>query len=215
MKALVRRLLVACLSLLPLAMLAVPQPAWGAPEIGLSNDGRSFSPRLAEPIFDPEIRWVPGDKRTGVFYVRNQGPTRAYLTITARSRDGDRLLTGNDVRLRARVAGGSWVPLVANTASADLTRRSIPRGDVVRVEVEATFTFSSPNPSQLKALKAAFDVTLRQDPDDLGLSPENNLPNTGGPTLNWLLAGSAALGLGLALLRRRRDEPEEAAHVVA
>ena len=200
-------LVLACL------FLGLGSSAWAAPEIGLSNDGVNFGPALAQPIFDPQLRWVPGDAHTGSFYVRNQGPSRALMTIVARSRNGDRLFTGNDITLRARVAGGAWFTLNDGVTSADLTEAGIPRGQVVRVDVNARFLFASPNATQLRPLRAVFEVSLRQDPTDRSHHGQGGLPSTGGPRLWVLFAGSAALGLGLALVRSRRTEEQEAADV--
>lgn len=194
-------------------MTATALPTWAAPEIGLSNDGDTFGPRLAEPIFDPSIRWVPGDEHTGSFYVRNQGPTRALMSITARSLRTDQLFSNDDVRLKARVAGGQWFTLTDGIASRDLTEVGIPPGRVVRVDVSASFLFSSPNASQLDPLRASFQVSLRHDPTDHSQQSHGGLPSTGGPQLWILVGGCAAAGLGSALVRRRRDQDQEAAHV--
>jgi LPXTG-motif cell wall-anchored protein len=73
--------------------------------------------------------------------------------------------------------------------------------------------FASPNATQLRPLRAVFEVSLRQDPTDRSHHGQGGLPSTGGPRLWVLFAGSAALGLGLALVRRRRTEEQEAVDV--
>ncbi|MFI5428339.1 hypothetical protein ACHMWU_18290 [Aeromicrobium sp. UC242_57] len=43
---------------------------------------------MGEPLFDPDLRWVPGDSTIGGFYVRNQGASDANLRVAVRGRAG-------------------------------------------------------------------------------------------------------------------------------
>jgi LPXTG-motif cell wall-anchored protein len=146
-------------------------------EIGLSADGSSWTDGLDEPLFDPDVRWVPGDSRTETFFVRNQGPTGAAMTIEARSADRDELLADDEIALRARAAGGTWVPLQNGAASARLTDAVIERGGVVRVDVNATFDPASSNQSQVKRLALDFRVVLA---DAVGTDGEGDADADGG-----------------------------------
>jgi len=209
---------------------SIGTPAVAADEIGLSNDGTSWSPSLPQPLFDPAFRWVPGDSETASFYVRNQGPTSALLTVEARSADTDELLENEDIMLRARADGGDWVDLENGTASESLNAQSIGRGGVVRVDVNVTFDPASTNQAQAKQVRLSFAVTLAdalEDADGDGPSDEGGsgggsnddsgdlagiIPDAGSP-LGPLFVGVGAtlLGVGLALVvRRRRDEEAEA-----
>ena len=182
-------------------------PAVAADEIGLSNDGVRWGSTLSDPIFDPNFRWVPGDDEIASFYVRNQGPTGAAMTIEARSADTDKLLSNDDIALSARVDGGSWVELKNGVASKRLTSRSITRGDVVRVDVNAVFDAQSTNRSQVKELALNFRVTLQDwraanggsgegDSDSEGRGDTGSLPAAGAQVTAW----SVAAVLGLVLL---------------
>ncbi len=137
-----------------------PSLAHAADEIGLSADGSSWSAGLDDPLFDPDVRWVPGDSRTASFFVRNQGPSGAAMTIEARSADRDQLIADDDIDLRARADGGEWVDLRNGVASRRLTDRAITRGGVVRVDVNAVFDPASTNQSQVKRLALDFSVAL-------------------------------------------------------
>lgn len=145
-----------------LAVLLWPAAAHAADEIGFSHDGLTWSTTLPAPLFDPAVRWVPGDDRTVSFHVRNQGPITAYMTIEARSADADDLLANDDIHLRARVVGESWVPLRNGVASASLTDDSIGTGEAVQVEVNAVFDSASVNQSQVKDLPLTFTVALSE-----------------------------------------------------
>ncbi len=195
--------------------LLVPSTAQAADEIRLSNDGVTWSTSLSAPLFDPAFRWVPGDSETASFFVRNQGPSSARMTIEARSADTDELLQDDDISLQARVVGGEWVSLANGVASRSLTEQSIGHGGVVQLEVNATFDPASTNQSQTKRLALSFAVTLTDalDGGADGPTPDDDgslLPTTG--TLlsqQWLWIGAILVGTGLALAARRREREEE------
>ena len=111
-------------------------------------------------LFDDAFRWVPGDSETESFYVRNQGPTDAVMVIEARSADSDELLSNDEIELRARVDGGTWVDLENGAPSKSLSQQRIGEDDEVHVDVNATFDPASTNQSQNKALDLTFTVTL-------------------------------------------------------
>lgn len=195
-----------------LAVLA-PSTAQAADEIGFSNDGVTWSSSLPNPVFDPAFRWVPGDSRTASFFVRNDGPSTALMTIEARSADTDELLAVDDIDLQARVVGGSWVAIENGIASGPLTQGSIARGDVVQIQVNATFDPNSSNQSQSKRLPLSFTVTLTDALESVSAGG-GLLPSTGAKIGFWPL--TLALGasvVGGALLARRSTSAEESAHV--
>ena len=195
-----------------LAVLA-PSTAQAADEIGFSNDGVTWSSSLPNPVFDPAFRWVPGDSRTASFFVRNDGPSTALMTIEARSADTDELLAVDDIDLQARVVGGSWVAIENGIASGPLTQGSIARGDVVQIQVNATFDPNSSNQSQTKRLPLSFTVTLTDALESVSAGG-GLLPSTGAKIGFWPL--TLALGasvVGGALVARRSTSAEESAHV--
>ncbi|RZI86994.1 MAG: LPXTG cell wall anchor domain-containing protein [Microbacterium sp.] len=213
--------------------------AAAADEIGISEDGTSWGAGLDEPLFDPAVRWVPGDSRTESFFVRNQGPSGASMTIEARSADRDDLLEDDEIDLRARVAGGRWVELRNGVASTRLTDREIAEGGVVEVDVNARFDPSSTNQSQVKRLALDFRVRLSDaagadgesdadadggadadaDADGSGVDADldlpvagvadGTLPDTGTTTDRWLLVIAGSLVLTGATLLARRRELEK------
>ena len=201
-------------------VVAAPMGAVAADEIGLSKDGSNWSSSLSAPLFDPAFRWVPGDDEISSFFVRNQGPSGAVLTISVRSADTEQLLSDSDIELFARVDGGPWIKLANGVATSAVTERSITRRGTVRVDVRARFEPSSTNPSQTKSAPLTFVVTLTQasgsgrnhsgndgDGDDDGDDRDGHLPGTGstvGPATLW--AAAMLIGGGLALVRRSKRE---------
>jgi len=181
---------------------AVVTPAYAADDVGLSVDGSRWASSLHTPLFDQHFRWIPGDDETASFYVRNQGPSRALLTIAVRSADTDELLANDDIALRARVAPGAWVDLDNGVPSASLTEQSIARGGVVRVDVNAVFDPASTNRSQTKQMTLALDVTLT---DSRQAAAGQDLPGTGSGLGSWLpTAAVVLLVLGAGLVRRQK-----------
>lgn len=205
------------------ALLLVASPAAAADEIGLSVDGVSWSSSLTQPLFDPAFLWVPGDDETSSFYVRNQGPTGAELTVAVRSADSDKLLADDDISLWARVGGGSWTRLDNGSASSAL----IAPGSATRVDVRVRFAPASLNQSESKSLHLSFGITLAEAPsggttddsdggdqsdDSDDSDDESVLPGAGSaadPSWLWLAAGLICGGT-IFVRRPRRKDP---AHV--
>lgn len=199
-----------------LVTLAAPTaPARASDELGLSTDGQTWVTSLATPLFDPSFRWVPGDVETASFHVRNQGPTRAVLTIEVVTRDPGRLIGNDDLEIAARVAGGAWQTVERGGSAEALLDDLVPRGDRRRVDVRVRLVATSPNRSQGDAIRLSLVVTLAQDVvgaeaggdggQDAGL-----LPGTGSPVgLGALVLAAVLIGAGLALAGRGRRRSED------
>ncbi|KRF11495.1 hypothetical protein ASG90_17335 [Nocardioides sp. Soil797] len=196
----------------------VPTSAQAADELGLSWDGRSWSGHLNGSLFDPSVRWVPGDVRTNEFYVRNEASDGGNLTISVESRDQDQLLRDDDINLSARIGSEHWVLLERTGKNFRLNSEALGAGDRRKVEVRASFDPASTNQSQRDELALKFRVTLADaragssDGDDQDGSDDNSnglLPDTGAPVVGWsIVVGGVAVGVGLALMKRRRGEGE-------
>lgn len=196
---------VATAFLLPLLHAA---PAYAADEVGLSLTGRTWAASLDADLFATPYRWVPGDAETRRFFVRNQGPTAATMTLAVEGGDLDGLLARRDVVLRARLAGQPWQELAAG-AERTLSTELLPAAGIRRVEVEARFLASSTNHSETRRLPLHFVVTLTDGaaaPSAHDGGPAD-LPSTGSTVDTWTLAAAAALiATGLLLLAGRRKE---------
>ncbi len=189
--------------------------AHASDEIGLSLDGRTWTSELRRPLFEPAMRWVPGDSETRSLWVRNQGPTGASMRLAVRSTDLDGLLERDDILISARVRGGSWVPLHDGGAGRTLTEGALAQGDRLRLDVRVAFVAAATNGSEVDKLPLDFVVRLTQARPGGGEGNSDgggsgDLPATGAavePWLLWLAAG--LIGSGLALLVARRREEEE------
>lgn len=187
-------------------------PARAADEVGLSLDGRSWTTDLSRPLFDPRMRWVPGDVETRSFWVRNQGPTAASLRVAVRTSDPGALIAEDDIEIAARVRDGRWVPLTGAGPAPDdrvLGDGPLAEGERVRVDLRARFVPWSTNRSERRTLPLVFVVRLSQAGPDGGDGP---LPDTGSAVAPWLLWLGGALvtgGVGAVLAATRRREARD------
>lgn len=194
----------------PMAV-ALAGPAAAADDAGpvaVSGDAVHWSDGLTEPLFDPDVRWVPGDLRTASFYVRNGGTTAATIQLRVRAVD-DALLRTGDIRFAARADGGTWAALGQDDAASLLRVAPLPVADHSTIEIRAEFDPRSGNQSQRATADLWFDVRLSQALVEGDADPEGGigwLPDTGAPVLAPLaLTGAGLLGLGVGLARRRRE----------
>lgn len=225
MTAVLIRLLSVILLAPSFAAFLAPSAAHADDKIGLSWDGTNWSSRLTGSLFDPSVRWVPGDVRTAAFHVRNQAGDGATVAIAVESTDRDHLLRDDDIRLEARVGGADWVPLDRIGTGFRINESVLQAGESTRVQVRATFDPAATNQSQRSELRMRFRIVLTDahaatdDPSDNeteGTGDDDGddtvsgvLPDTGAPAVGWLIVvAGVMLGVGLALMRRRREEPD-------
>ena len=205
----IRRVLLGALVAMALALATAGQ-ARADGEIALSVDGRTWHDHLSRPLFDPAFRWVPGDRQTRTFWVRNQGPTAASLRVAMHTADPDELLANGDVALSVRTGSSGWSRLTASDPVADSGQGRLARGDRVRVDVRASFRAGSPNRSQHSRLPLTFEIRLAQAGSIGGPSggaASSALPDTGAVVSGWMIwLAAALLGVGGALVRRPREE---------
>lgn len=198
-------------------------PAHADEEIGLSQDGVTWTETLAAPLFDPDFRFVPGDVETRSFQVRNQGPSAGLLTVQVLAADPADLLLADDFTIEARVANGPWVDVEAGTTPV---RTELPVAQDARTQVAIRATFDFASTRQVQRVPFRVLLTLEEDGSVGGIDQgdgdgdgngdgdgsvggvsDGGLPATGAavaPGLVWLAAG--LIGGGLALVRRRSRE---------
>lgn len=210
----------------------VAGPAAAASELGLSNDGVTFSSSLPDPLFDSAIRWVPGDSRTATFYVRNQSTDVGSLAVDVLGGHLGTLMDSGDIRITVTGGGGVTTPASDGIEHRVLTASGISGGATFPIAVTVDFSESSTNETQLISTDLKFRVTLTQsspvNPGGTGTdgtgtgsgSGSGNdshngsgngsglLPDTGAPYTTWIVAlGSILLGTGIAVTSRRRNNP--------
>lgn len=216
-----RRLLLLAL----LALLLVPAPADAAGQVVVSADGQTWTPSLTTPLFDPAVRWVPGDARTATFHVGNRAADAGTLALVVTADDAHALIARDDITLAVRRGSGPWVDVRTDGQPHRLAGGDLAAGADTRLAIRATFAPASRNLSQLRSLPLSFDVVLSEStttvspPTDPGHGGSGGhgglLPDTGGVELWVLLAGLLLLALGAIVVRTatfppRKDDDEQA-----
>lgn len=203
-----------------LAVGAAAAPA-NANEIGLSEDGVTWTDSLVEPIFEPDFVFVPGDVEVRSFKARNDGPSDGVLTVDVIASDPDDLLANDDFVVEAQVGAGPWVNVEPGSTRAR-TELKIAQGGQTDIRIRATFVPEST--SELTVIPFRVRLTMSEDGDvggvdngggdgngggDVGGVDNGALPDTGSPIdmmFLWIAAGLVGAGLALVLPRRRRRE---------
>ena len=216
--------------LFALLSVAYAAPAQASDEVLVSNTGSGFAETLAEPLFDPALRWVPGDARSSTFYVKNNTADRAALSLSVLDDDAGELLDSGALHLRVTSPGTSWSPDPHVPGRPADVRGDAGAGPVAagprpgrlrppRVQPHPAAVQRAPDPRAVSGrpdapasdpAPAPGDRTGRHRPRP-GPRPWDLLPDTGLPAgLGWLLLlGSLSLGTGVALVTRRNDDHGE------
>jgi LPXTG-motif cell wall-anchored protein len=204
---------IAILAAAVIASLTVASPAMADDELSVSNDGVTFARDLSAPLFDPAVKWVPGDVRTATVYVRNNDELRGLLDVDLLGNHVGDLLDSGDIHVTASAGTGTSGVASDGSERRILSNAKVDGGDVVPVAVTVSFDFSSPNETQLRSTDIRLRFTLTQNEFPRADDGNGELPDTGAPTL-WILAlGSILLGTGVAIVSRRRHTHLGDSHV--
>lgn len=200
------------------AVILWPAPASAADELGLSNDGSSWSSDLPSPLFDSNFRWVPGDRQERAFWVRNQSDDTAVLDISVLGSSVDSLMATGDLAVEVRAGSGAWHSTRQVGRHELISSMDVSAGQKEKVTVAVDFDFASSNQSQIKNYDLTFEVRLTQDTPGDGGAGENDgskghhgddngdLPGTGGLP-RWVLPLGAGLTAGgVAFVAAARKE---------
>ena len=213
------------ISIAAAAILLTAAPALAADEIGLSSDGVSWGSGLSQPLFDAAFRWVPGDRETASFWVRNESDDSALLDIAILGSSIDSLMETGDLSVTVATATGGGRTTTTTGTHELISSRTVRPGEIERIDVTVALDSAATNESQVKALDLRFEVRLTQDAagsddsdddgddsDDSGDDRDSNgiLPGTGGP-MGWpLSAGLLGLWVGwLLVAMSRRIRPSD------
>ncbi|HEY1134872.1 MAG TPA: hypothetical protein VGE77_09865 [Nocardioides sp.] len=194
-----------------LAVLALPAGAVadGAgdgdpPPVEVRADGGDWGAALGRPLFDPALRWVPGDSRTAVLHVRHHEPEEGALTVTVRPLAApSRGATWDDLALALRIGDGRWrtTRSWADEKVPAPVRVSVPAaaGDEIVVAVRVAF---APGAQGDMRRAADLDVEVALAGDEPSEGPTSR--PVGESAL--LAPGLLACAAGTALLLARRPE---------
>jgi hypothetical protein len=208
-------------------MVALASPAAADDELSVSSDGVTFARALGAPIFDPALRWVPGDVRSSTIYVKNNDQFAARLDIDLLGDHLGDLLDSGDLHVTTSAASGTSGVASDGSTTRILGAANVPGGAVVPVTITASFDEDSPNATQVRSTDIRLQLTLTQtefpgDPDDDNDDSDDDdsddddndgddndgddngvLPDTGSGLAAWLLLAAAGLvSTGSALTRR-------------
>lgn len=227
--------------LLAALLLAAPGTAYADPDdgpVGLSADGQDYAGALEGPLFAASLRWVPGDRRSTSWWVRNEATDPALLAVEVPE---DAVLPSwLTVEARTGSAGSTsstWTPVATGRS---LEAGILDTGATRRVDLRVGMRPGAGNRTMTEAADLRLRVRLTEDDrgvgpggegpggedpdgsgpgddgvgDDLGAGGEDGvLPGTGSPLgLLSLLLGLLMVGVGVALLRRTDDEDPHPAH---
>lgn len=205
--------------------------------LGLSrSESGPWAPKLAEPLFDPTDRWVPGDVQTAQFWARNQATDSTELRILVIPRVQD-LIESGELDAEIRTDGGAWealtttwtppISLAPGQKSLIEIRAELPRPATngsqaltFSFDIRARLTYTgpdtsatpkpSPSPTQTPGPGDVGDTGNDENkPDDPDGAEDGNLSSTGASHPTWLLPlglGALATGIGLAMAARRRND---------
>jgi hypothetical protein len=201
---------------------ALASPAAADDELSVSNDGVAYARDLTAPLFDPGLRWVPGDVESSTFYVKNNDDFGARLDLDLLGDHIGDLLDSGDLHVTATAGTGFSGIASDGSVTRILDGASVPGGAVVPVTVTVSFDEDSPNATQLRSTDIRLRITLTQtefpNGDDEDSDDDNDddngtddgeeddngvLPDTGTGLSAWMLVlGGLTVGLGAAIARR-------------
>lgn len=143
-------------------LLSTPSSAVADERIGLSSDGENWSAQLSEPLFDPDVRWVPGDVRTESFFVRNESPESAELSIDLLGSAVDDLVETGDLTVMASGGGSDWIASDDPGTHRLVSSVGVSSADGTRVDVTVAFDADAVNASQTLGFELDLRVNLQE-----------------------------------------------------
>lgn len=197
-------------------LVAATAPARAEDELLVSGDGTTWSVAVTQPLFDPTVRWVPGDYRDSGFWVRNTTDQAARVELSFTSQDVNALVADGNLMLKVRTTAAAWQPLLVERAQ-HVVAATIPGGSTTEVLVRATLATNASNATMTDLAHLDFTARLTSvdaapivpPPGEPPTSPAPTDPGSGGVRLpgtgavipGWLVVvGLATLGAGIALV---------------
>lgn len=185
-------------------------------EVAVSRDGTHWSDSLAAPLFDPAVRWVPGDVRTALFYVRNRDADAGDLRVTVQRTPRDALIGTGWLTVSARAGQGPLVDVAQGGSQTLVEQAAVAPTSVVPVHVTATLDPAAPDGTQVLATDLDLHVTLTRSVPGSGApagtpagtpgaAPTGALPDTGSDLQPWVVPlALLMLASGTVLVARHR-----------
>jgi hypothetical protein len=125
----------------------------------LSIDRVYWKGKLDGPLLESAEPWVPGQTRSAIVYVKNDGPDPVDADVIVSARSTDVVVRDGYLTLGATVGKGRSVSFPVSTESNDVMVEDLPSGDTVPVTLTATFDEEAPIGATLDS--EALRVRLR------------------------------------------------------
>jgi hypothetical protein len=128
----------------------------------VSLDGSTWTESINRSLFDPEVRWVPGDVRDARFFVRNAKPEQGDLRVVLQRVKREALLDTGFLTVAARVGAGPWVEIEMGGRHELIDSADVASGAEVPVELRASLSPDAPNRTMVLATDLDLQLTLTQ-----------------------------------------------------
>lgn len=148
-------------ALVVVLMLATAAPARADGELLVSADGTTWSAALMQPLFDPAVRWVPGDQREAGFWIRNTTGQPAQVALSFTAEDVDTLVASGTLTLEARITGGAWQPMLAQGVQ-HVVAAAIPGDSTTELRVRGSFAPDAGNATMTDVAHLDFTARLTE-----------------------------------------------------
>ncbi|MET4047978.1 hypothetical protein BJD99_17805 [Rhodococcus sp. 1163] len=126
-------------------------PSRPVPSVSYSSDAESWTRTLSDPLFDNDIRWVPGDRRSTELHVSNDTDDDGRLVLFVESRN-----PALREMLTLSVEGGDQ--------AVRCTHISVPAHETLLVETTLELNVEASNETQ--SATAGIDLLVQWDKED-------------------------------------------------
>ena len=124
--------------------------------VSYSSDGRTWTPRLAEPLMDSNIRWVPGDSRISQFHIHNGTDSEGRVQVILDS-DSPAFVRALSVSIDGLSFGAC--------AQADIAAGA-------KMRIDTTITMAEAAGNDTRIASAAIDLVVQWDDRATAACPE-------------------------------------------
>jgi hypothetical protein len=153
-----------------------PEPDGDALEVSL--DGLTWSDAITTPLFDPALRWVPGDVRTARFFVRNNREESGDLQVVIDRTISEALRDTGFLTIAARAGNGRWREIAAGGRQVLIASDNVGAGQQMGVQLRASFDYAAA-PNQTMVLASDLDLTITLTQDGIVRDASSGEPMTG------------------------------------
>jgi hypothetical protein len=129
--------------------------------LALSRDGRQWSSDLDSPLFEKDLRFVPGETRVETFRVRNSSADKAELRVRLLAQDPSDWLGADGFRMRVRLDDRRWV-LVRGDGDQPDNHMVLDPGESVPVSVRVRLRRAAGNRNMARRLSFTIVVRLTE-----------------------------------------------------